>query len=57
MKKLIYEFSWHKKYLIKSLFNEFKIMLEQCLNKPVDEHYMQVLVYVIRLCVAWLENK
>ena len=31
-------------------------MLEQCLNKPVDEH-MQVLVYVIRLCVAWLENK
>ena len=47
----IYKFSGNKKYLIKSLFHELKITLEQRLNKPLDKHYRQVFVYVIRLCV------
>ena len=32
-------------------------MLEQRLNKPLDKHYRQVHVYVIRLCIYRLENK
>ena len=40
-----------KKYLIKRLFNELKTTLEQRLNKPLDEHYRQVVMYVIPLYV------
>ena len=49
----IYKFSEHRKYLIKSLFNEFKIIkltLQQRLNKPLDEHYRQIVVYLTYLC-------
>ena len=47
----IYIFSGHKEHLIKSIFNELKITLQQRLNKPLDEHYMQVVVYFISDCV------
>ena len=43
-----YRFSGHKKYLIKCLFNELKIMLKQRLNKPLDGD-RQAAVYVIPL--------
>ena len=46
-----------KKYLIKTIFNGLKIMLEQRLNESLNQHYRQVVVYVIRLCVYWLESK
>ena len=46
-----------KKCLVKSLFNELKITLELCLNKPLAQHSMQVFVYAIRLCVYWFEIK
>ena len=43
-----YRFSGHKKYLIKCLLNELKIMLKQRLNKPLDGN-RQAAVYVIPL--------
>ena len=45
-----------KKYLIKTIFNGLKIMLEQRLNESLNQHYRQVVVYIIRLCVYWLES-
>ena len=47
-----YKFSGLKKCLIKSLFNEFTMTLEQQSDKPLNEYYRQVVVYVIRLCVC-----
>ena len=52
----IHNFSGCKKQLIKNLFNELKITLQQCLNKPLDEYYRQVVVYAIRLCIL-IRNK
>ena len=52
-RKHLYKFSEHRKYLIKSLFNEFKIIKltwQQRLNKPLNEHYRQIVVYLTYLC-------
>ena len=45
----VYKFSEHKKYLINSVLNESTIMLQQRLNKLLDDHYRQAVAYTIRL--------
>ena len=40
-------FQAHTQKNIKILFNELKITLEQCLNKPSDEHFIGMLLCIL----------
>ena len=37
--------------------NDPKFDIRVTFNRPSDEHYRQVVVYVVLLCVYWVENK
>ena len=48
---------WSQKIYDKKPVQWIKNNVRTALSKPFDEHYRQVVVYVIPLCVYWLKNK